>query len=73
MAEVERIKTITDPGERAVELGRVLNALPEKAAEVRALRQAAVLEMRAAGMSLADIAEKLGVHRNRAQQIAEGR
>jgi len=73
LADVERIRTITDPAERAREIGKVLNALPEVMAELRAMRQAAVLEMRAKGMSHAAIAAELGVHRNRAQNIAEGR
>jgi hypothetical protein len=73
LADIERIKKITDPAKRAVELGKVLERLPALTAEIRALRQAAVLELREAGWSHAKIAEALGVHRNRAQQIAAGR
>jgi DNA-directed RNA polymerase specialized sigma24 family protein len=73
LADIERIERIEDPAERAVEVGRVLNALRASAAELRAMRQAAVLELRAKGWSHAQIAEALGIHRNRAQQIAEGR
>lgn len=73
MADIERIKALPDPAERAREIGRVLNALPAIHAELRALRQAAVLEMRTTGMSYGEIAKVLGVHRNRVQNIAEGR
>lgn len=64
---------IPDAEQRAQALGEALNRLPEVQAELRRGRQDAVLEMRAAGMSHADVAEKLGVTRSRAQQIAEGR
>jgi DNA-directed RNA polymerase specialized sigma24 family protein len=73
MANIARIGQITDPRERAIQIGKVLNTLPAIAAELRALRQAAVLELRARGLSYADISELLGLHRNRVQQIAEGR
>ena len=64
---------IPDPTDRARALGDALNHLPEVQAQLRQGRQAAVLEMRSAGMSHADVAEKLGVTRSRAQQIAEGK
>ncbi|NED99288.1 helix-turn-helix domain-containing protein [Phytoactinopolyspora halotolerans] len=69
----ERIAAIADPVERAVEIGKVLNGLPEMASDLRELRQAAVLELRAAGWSYGQIGQALGLHRNRVQQIAEGR
>jgi hypothetical protein len=40
---------------------------------ISTMRQAAVLEMKAAGMSYAEIGRLLDLHRNRIQQIAEGR
>lgn len=70
---MERIKKIRDPADRARRIGAALAKLPPLAAELRALRQAAVLELRDAGWSFTQIGEALGVHRNRAQQIAEGR
>ena len=73
MANIGRIQRIADPGRRAVEIGRVLNALPGIAAELRAMRQQAVLELRSHGFSYAEIGQRLGLHRNRVQQIAEGR
>jgi DNA-directed RNA polymerase specialized sigma24 family protein len=73
LADIDRMKAIDDPAQRAVEIGKVLNALPDITAELRALRQAAVLELRAQKLSYAQIGEKLGLHRNRVQQIAEGR
>src|SRR5262245_52768185 len=73
LADIDRIRRIADPAGRAVEIGRVLNALPEVAAELRAMRQQAVLELRSRGLSYAEIGHRLGLHRNRAQQIAEGR
>jgi hypothetical protein len=73
LTDLSRITALTDPAERAVELGKVLNALPDITAELRALRQAAVLELRDAGWSYGRIGKALHLHRNRAQQIAEGR
>jgi hypothetical protein len=37
------------------------------------MRQDTVLRMRAQGMSYAQIGREIGLHRNRVQQIAEGR
>lgn len=71
--DIDRIKTIPDPAERARELGKVFKALPDITAELRAMRQAAVLELRAQGWTYGQIGEQLGLHRNRVQQIAEGR
>ncbi|WP_162450982.1 helix-turn-helix domain-containing protein [Phytoactinopolyspora mesophila] len=68
-----RINAISDPVQRAVEIGKLLNDLPHVAADLRELRQAAVLELREAGWSYGRIAAALGLHRNRVQHIAEGR
>lgn len=73
MADIEQIEEITDPLERALEIGRRLNQIPEFQAKLSDMRRAAVLEMKAQGMSYKEIGEALGMHRNRAQQIAEGR
>lgn len=47
--------------------------IPIAHARLARIRQAAVLELRARGMSYADIARELQLHRNRVQKIAEGR
>ncbi|WP_129667453.1 helix-turn-helix domain-containing protein [Phytoactinopolyspora endophytica] len=64
---------IADPVERAVEIGKKLNGLPNVAKDLRELRQETVLELRTAGWSYGQIGEALGLHRHRVQQIAEGR
>lgn len=73
MADIDRLEEITDPAERALEIGRRLAAIPDYQARLREMRQRAVLEMRAQNMSFADIGKVVGLHRNRVQQIAEGR
>lgn len=73
LADIERIKGITDPGERAQAIGDVLTALPSIQAELKVMRQAAVREMRAAGLTYTDIGERLGMERQRAWQIGEGK
>jgi len=71
--DLARARALTDPAERAKALTDVLRQLDDLAAEVRADRRAAVLELRAAGQSHQDVANLLKVSRGRAQQIAEGR
>lgn len=74
MSNLDQIEAITDPAERAREIGRRLGEIPKFQERLRAMRQAAVLELRAKGMSYAQIGAILGgLHRNRVQQIAEGR
>lgn len=68
-----RIEAISDPVERAMEIAKILNEMPNLSHELKAMRQAAILELRAAGWSYGRIGEALGIHRNRVQQIAEGR
>lgn len=76
-ATVEGIKTtlneITDPTDRAKAAGALLDAVPDLQRALREIRQGAVLELRATGLSHADVAAAIGVSRSRAQQIAEGR
>ncbi|NED97938.1 helix-turn-helix domain-containing protein [Phytoactinopolyspora alkaliphila] len=72
LVDLDRLRAIADPAERALAAGEVLNEMPNLAEELRKLRQAAVLELRDAGWSYAQIAERLGLHRNRVQQIAQG-
>lgn len=73
LADIPEIEQIADPAERARRLGEVLHGMPAAAAYVRALRQAAVRELRESGLSYGEISKKIGVHRNRAQQIGEGK
>lgn len=73
VADINRIKKIRDPAERARRIGVALAKLTPVATELRLMRQAAVLELRDAGWSYGRIGEALGLHRNRVQQIAEGR
>lgn len=71
--ELARIKALDDPAARAVEIGKLFKSLADTYGELRELRQEAVLELRGAGWSYAKIGEALDLHRNRVQQIAEGR
>lgn len=73
LADIDNIDNIDDPAERVREIGRRLNAIPAWNTRLREMRQKAVLEMRKVGMSYAEIARETGLHRNRVQQIAEGR
>ncbi|MCG5460864.1 helix-turn-helix domain-containing protein [Micromonospora sp. MED01] len=73
MADIDDVEQITDPAERARQAGVRLAAVPGWQARLRKIRQEAVVEMKTRGMSYADIAKELGLHRNRIQQILEGR
>jgi len=70
---IDQIEHIADPEARALEVGRRLGQLPDFQERLRRIRQAAVLEMRGEGLSYAEIGRRLKLHRNRVQQIAEGR
>jgi DNA-directed RNA polymerase specialized sigma24 family protein len=72
-AALRALADIPDATERAKQLTAVLAELPDVQAQLKAARQQAVVEMRAGGMSHADVGAELGVSRARAQQIAEGR
>jgi len=73
MADLDELEKIADPAERAREVGRRMADIPVWHARLKAIRQTAVAEMKASGMSHADIGRELGLHRNRIQQILEGR
>jgi hypothetical protein len=73
LADIDQIEQIAEPAERAREIGRRLAAIPAYQEVLRKMRQAAVLEMRAQHLSFGQIGKEIGLHRNRAQQIAEGR
>lgn len=71
--DIDAVLAMTDPAERAVEIGKVLNRLRETNATLAAARQEDVRKLRDQGLSLAEIGVKLDLHRNRVQQILEGR
>lgn len=74
MADIDNIERITDPAERARQAGQRLGEIPAWQARLRKIRQEAVQEMKARPMSYAEIGKELGgLHRNRIQQILEGR
>lgn len=73
MADIDQVEKIADPIERAREIGRRLAAITPWQEKLREMRQAAVLELKASRWTYAEIARELGLHRNRVQQIAEGR
>lgn len=73
MADIDEVEKIADPAERAREVGRRMAEVPIWHARLKVIRQAAVAEMRERGMSLAEIGREIGLHRNRVQQILEGR
>jgi DNA-directed RNA polymerase specialized sigma24 family protein len=73
MAGIDEVEHIADPLERAREVGRRMEQIPAVHARLKDIRRRAVLELRARGLSYGDIGRELGLHRNRVQQIAEGR
>lgn len=73
LADIDDVTSIDDPAERAREIGRRLNAIPAWNARLRQMRQDAIQQMRGQGMSWAEIGREIGMHRNRVQQIGEGR
>ncbi len=73
MTGIDLIEKIADPAERAKEIGRRLTAIPAHQERLREMRRAAVLELRGRNLSYAEIGRRLNLHRNRVQQIAEGR
>jgi hypothetical protein len=73
LENIGAIKKIRDPAARAVEIGKRMKAIPDYQKALREMRQEAVLELRAKGMTYSEIGTAIGLHRNRVQQIAEGR
>lgn len=73
MANLDELEQIADPAERAREVGRRMAQVPIWHARMKAIRQQAVIELRERGMSFAEIGREIGLHRNRVQQILEGR
>jgi DNA-directed RNA polymerase specialized sigma24 family protein len=74
MAGIDEVEQIPDPAERAREVGRRMAEIPDWHARMKRIRREAVIEMKdVQGKSYADIGRELGLHRNRVQQIYEGR
>lgn len=75
--EIERlvndVRSIGDPAERAKRAQEAQREAIEAKKELAAIRTEAVRELRAAGWSHAAVGDLLGLHRNRAQGIAEAR
>ncbi|AXH89385.1 GIY-YIG nuclease family protein [Micromonospora aurantiaca] len=68
-AIADDIEAVADPVERARLAGRQLAEVPVMQRALRAVRGAAVREMQAGGLSNAEIARRIGVHRNRVPQL----
>lgn len=66
------LDAIEDPLERVRAANMAMRALEAEQQVLKWVRQACVVEMRRT-MSLAEIGRQVGLHRNRVQQIAEGR
>jgi DNA-directed RNA polymerase specialized sigma subunit len=73
LADIEQVVQIADPAERAREIGRRMALVTQWHTQLKEIRQAAIVEMKASGMSFAEIGRQIGLHRNRVQQILEGR
>ncbi|MEU8779332.1 RNA polymerase subunit sigma-70 [Streptomyces sp. NPDC048606] len=68
---VASLAAIPDPTDRARAVGAVLDAVPALQAELRATRQAAVIELRTT-RSVAEVADTLGISVPRVSQITSG-
>ncbi|MDG4798995.1 GIY-YIG nuclease family protein [Micromonospora sp. WMMD980] len=68
-AAADAIEAVEDPAERARLAGQQLADAPVQQKALRAVRGSAVREMQAGGLSNAEIARRLGVHRNRVPQL----
>jgi DNA-directed RNA polymerase specialized sigma subunit len=68
---ITQLAAITDPAERARTISAALDAVPALQAELRSVRQAAVLAMRET-MTGAQVAEALGISVPRVSQITKG-
>ncbi|MBD3546813.1 sigma-70 family RNA polymerase sigma factor [Streptomyces sp. JV180] len=69
---IDALGTAETPAARAKRLTQLLDAMPEKQAKVREMRQQAVTEMRDEGMSLRAIAAELGISFGRVRDIIDG-
>lgn len=71
-AELARLNNLSDPVDQVRQITAAMAQLSTEQRVLRRRRQAAVMEMRESGLSLAGIGRELGLHRNRAQKIIEG-
>jgi DNA-binding NarL/FixJ family response regulator len=70
---IESLGQISDPSERAKEIGAVLKNLPDRNKQLKELRQAAVLELLAReGATYRSVAAELNVHFTTVQAIVKG-
>lgn len=68
-AEIERVRQIKDPAERARVVGREQSRLSGVIDELAGIRREAIDEMLHAGLSQSDIARELGVTRSRLNKL----
>lgn len=74
MDGIDEVEHIADPAERAREVGRRMAKIPDWHARMARIRRGAVVEMKdMQGKTFSEIARELELHRNRVQQIYEGR
>ncbi|NUS73279.1 MAG: sigma-70 family RNA polymerase sigma factor [Corynebacteriales bacterium] len=73
MSALERLRTIGDPKERLREAGELLAEVQSTAAEIGEIRRGAIDELRAQGMTLAQIATIVGVSVARLSQLSAPR
>ena len=73
MHDVERVRAIADLERRAAAIKDLTDATRTVDQAIRDVRAETVQQMRDDGWSHQQVADAFGVHRNRAQQIAEGR
>lgn len=69
---VQALAAIPDPAERAIAAGDMAPAAQEAVSEISRIRQNAIKEMRAAGLSHRVIGERLGIHFTRVAQLEKG-
>lgn len=70
---IDALKEISDPTERAREVGRVLKSLPTRSKSLKELRQSAVIEMLSRdGATYRSVADELKVHFTTVQAIVKG-
>lgn len=70
---IDALEAISDAGERAQALGEFLALVPEVHSKARQMRQQAVVTLRQQGLSWQQIGDLLGVNRQRAKRIFEGK
>lgn len=69
---VDALAAIPDATERAKAAGDFIDATRETSPRVTAIRQEAIKQMRADGMTYRAIGERLGIHFTRVKQLESG-